>query len=284
MYAMDEMWIGGLINYCFYKIERTDLMNFKISVKELTEKEAISICEIIGKVSYRIDFDIENNLITVFDANDVEMETFINATYKVCQLQKISVFDNETVVEKEDTSKIIEMLENEVSEDVLQQAKYLFENILWSKNTFNLPDSEVKKVFLSMSSEITRMYNVDRYSQYAIGDVVDCAFGYHIRGEISGGHVLAIVCDVLDNGLIWVVPVSKQVITSESKEYLSMWNCEDVIYKSNFTYSSGTVLLRKGCCIHKWRINDVVGYTTDSFFERVIKALPQNYDFSNKEK
>ena len=258
-------------------------MDFSISIANKDNTDLAEFVRSASEFKARLDIDTENNVIKVFESSDDEASMVINLVYKFFDIKGIRVYREEYDSRQDYFPKFKDFtnLKTEGYAEMIQRQLYfLLSNIDFAMETLNMPEEEIYKLLISVNSELGRMYNVQKYQNFTIGDVVDCNFGYHIRGEVSGGHVLAIVLEVDSAGMIYVVPISKQVYDKDSSENLTIWACNDVMYKSNFKYSSGTVLLKKGMLIHKWRINEVVGYTSKEFFNKVIRALPKALDFS----
>lgn len=138
------------------------------------------------------------------------------------------------------------------------------------------------KFLLGASLEIAIQYNplpADSLIAFSIGDVVDCKFGTHVDGEISGMHVHSIVCDIQDDGTVYLLPITKQILDGDGKKYLLARANQDISYY-NPKFNGGTVLLRMGKYVRPERIRIIVGKTSPDFFQHLLQIFHHSMDFS----
>ena len=114
----------------------------------------------------------------------------------------------------------------------------------------------------------------------SIGDVVDCNYGSHLKGEITGGHVHSIVCDIDNDGMVYVLPITKATLEGDETRFLPFSANLDVEY-TDTRYTGGTVLLKMGRYVHHQRFGEVVGHVLPEFFGKVLTALSTTVNFSS---
>ena len=139
-------------------------------------------------------------------------------------------------------------------------------NAVYSSNASII---DALKFLLGASLEIAIQYNplpADSLIAFSVGDVVDCKFGTHVDGEISGMHVHSIVCDIQDDGTVYLLPITKQILDGDGKKYLLARANQDISYY-NPKFNGGTVLLRMGKYVRPERIRIIVGKTFSTCFK-----------------
>lgn len=141
---------------------------------------------------------------------------------------------------------------------------------------------DIAKFLMGAGLEIAIQYNSNEaHEDYMVGDIVDCKFGTHVDGEISGGHVHSIVCDIDDDGMVYVLPITKLQLENDVNKYLPFTAGIDVIYRDPNKYQNGgTVLLKMGKYVRPERINELVATTTLEFFYKVLGSLSTIYQFT----
>lgn len=108
---------------------------------------------------------------------------------------------------------------------------------------------------------------------------MECKFGTHVDGEISGMAVHSIVCDIQDDGTVYLLPITKQILDGDARKFMLMRSPYDVSYYSP-KFTGGTVLLRMGKYVRPERIKIIVGKTAPEFFESLLRAFHHSMDFS----
>ena len=150
----------------------------------------------------------------------------------------------------------------------------------WAMFKMNIPENEIAGFIYTCMSEISMRYTNKECINFSVGDVVDCYYGHHLKGEINGVHVNSIVCNISASGMVYLVPITKMQTDITSDSYLIFNVPEDVIY-SNKSYTGGTALLNKAKYVHAQRINEVVGVTTPDFFKKLLHQLASTFDFTD---
>ena len=96
--------------------------------------------------------------------------------------------------------------------------------IYWAMYSNKAKSHDICQYLMSTGQEIAMKYNPKAPTKFAIGDIVDCNYGSHLKNEISGGHVHSIICDIDENGLVYAVPITKEQLEGDETRYLQLWS------------------------------------------------------------
>lgn len=286
----------------------------KITFKVTTKKEGsvVSLIKEVNKISCRIQIDLENSFVTVENVDDTMTDSvieLIDQYYNILNVMFDNTSDESTSVENsqsvniayesksEDTVEITAESENKPtvvgpqSEDDLIIQKVDLENkyveklinklmrtALWAMYKMNVPEKEIGDFIWTSINEISMRYNMKETIEYSVGDIVDCNYGFHLSGEINGGHVNAIVCNI-KGFMAYVVPITKVRENLTSHSYLIFNAPDDVVYNNDY-YTGGTALLDKGRYLRAERFNQVIGKVTPEFLAKVLNQLSTTFDFT----
>ena len=289
----------------------------KLTFKVSSQKAGsfISLIKEVDKISCRISFDFENGFVSVEDVNDIMIDSVIelvNNYYTIVGVDIDNTLENSTenpmaAIETESISDapsnavetdetVIEtvptILEPQTEDDLIIK-KFEFQNeyieglinkyvrtIFWAMFKMNIPEKEIADYIHTAIDEISRRYNKKECIGFSIGDIVDCCYGVHLPGEINGGHVSAIVCEISFGSMVYVVPITKAQTDITSHSSLSFNVPKDVVYEND--YKGGTALLDKGKYVRAERFNAVIGKTTHAFFEKILSKLANTFDFTKR--
>jgi hypothetical protein len=108
--------------------------------------------------------------------------------------------------------------------------------------------------------------------------------------EVSPGDIVSynpndslrtygIVCDVRDDGLVYIVPFTSTKSKEPDSIYLP-FNAENDFWKFDSSVKEGTVLLAVGKMVFKRCIAAVVGRCTSVFFHKVCVNIPLAVNFT----
>ena len=163
------------------------------------------------------------------------------------------------------------------NENYLPTLECVIKSLNWA-NTQGASEKEVKKYAITFQNELTYRYKRKMETiDFMIGDIVDCNFGEHLYEEISGGHVAAIILDVLSyEGLAFVVPLVK------NKEKKKNTLIPDTVFYNG--YDAGMALLYKAGYISVKRLNCVIGHVRDDSLKRIQKKMGFELKLSRREK
>ena len=191
----------------------------------------------------------------------------------VCESQPIFLepqSENDLIIKKVE-------FKNKYIEDLINK---LLRTAYWAMFTMKISEKEIGDFIYTCMNEISMRYNKKGCIAFSVGDVVDCNYGYHLNGETNGTHVSAIVCNISDEGMVYVVPITKMQDNISSYSYIIFDSPDDVIYE-NISYKGGTALLDKGKYVRPERFHAVIGKATDYFFEGLLSQLAYTFDFIN---
>lgn len=190
------------------------------------------------------------------------------------KIQKI--IDISLQLQRNKITKKIEF-ENQYIEGLLSRLlKIIYESIVKKK----ISEKEIGKRILTAVNEISMRYHKKDCIPFSIGDVVDCNYGVHLEGEVNGDSVAAIVCNISNTGMVYVVPITKQQKDIISDAYLKFTVPVEInYYRKN--YSNGTILFDKGNYVSPKRFNEVIGKTSPEFFLKILNQLASTFDFRN---
>ncbi len=291
----------------------------KLTFKVSSQKDGsfISLIKEVDKISCRISFDFENGFVSVENVNDIMIDSVIElvdnyytivgvdidntlenstensiaaiSTESISDVPSNTVETDETVIETEPTN-----LEPQTEDDLIIK-KFEFQNdyleelinkyvrtISWAMFKMNISEKEVADYIYTAMKEISMRYNKKECIDFSIGDIVDCSYGVHLPGEINGGHVAAIVCDISYDSMAYLVPITKLQTDITSHSYLTFNTPKDIVYENDYYKKGGTALLDKGKYVRAERFNAVIGKTTPAFFEEILRKLATTFDFTKK--
>jgi len=292
-------------------------ITFKVSTQK--EGSVVSLIKEVNKISCRIYLDIENGYVTVENVNETMIDAVIELVdnyYTILGVDIDNTFEETTAVQvapvvvessADTTADAVEETVNETtevvaekqptvlepqSEDDLIIKKVEFENeyveglinkflrtAAWAMFKMNVPEKEIGDFIYTSINEISMRYNNKDCIEFSVGDVVDCNYGVHLNGEINGGHVPAIVCNISASGMAYLVPITKRDNDNYSHSCLSFNTPAEVVYEGEYWWG-GTALLDKAKYVRTERFNAVIGKVTPAFFEKLLYQLASTFDFT----
>lgn len=252
---------------------------------KITQKENANMSGLLKQMcglKCRIKVDIKEGDLSITGMDDDSIEKVIDCIDETFNIVSIDIVPTIEVQEPIYTEESLEIAKIKFSdEEVENQANKLMKIISWAMYCKKATSRDICKFLLSTGTEINMKYNPNELIKFSIGDIVDCNFGQHITGEVSGGHVHSIVCDVDEDGRVYVVPISKEIIIGNPKRYLPFKANVDVDYIRSI-YTGGTALIKTGRYIRPERIQSVEGSVRPEFFNTVLESLPQTVKFSHE--
>lgn len=286
-------------------------ITFKVSTKK--EGSVVSLIKEVNKISCRIQIDLENGFVAVENVADTIIDSvieLIDQYYTISSVNIDNTSDESTSVETSQSVTVVDEPKSEAaveetaepenkptvvgpqSEDDLIIQKVEFENeyvedlinrfmrtAYWAMYRMNVPEKEIGDFIWTSINEISMRYNKKGSIEYSVGDIVDCNYGIHLAGEINGGHVSAIVCNITNGGMAYLVPITKVRENLTSLSYLTFDVPDDVVYNNDY-YTGGTALLDKGRYLRAERFHEVIGKVTPEFFAKVLDQLSTTFDFT----
>lgn len=292
-------------------------ITFKVSTQK--EGSVVSLIKEVNKISCRIYLDIENGYVTVENVNDTMIDAVIELVdnyYTILGVDIDNTFEETTAVQVapvvvessadttadaveetvEETTEVVAEKQPTVlepqSEDDLIIKKVEFENecvenrinsflktAYWAMYNRRATEKDIGEYILTCMSEISMRYSSKPVIEFSIGDIVDVNYGTHLPGEIIGGHVHAVVCNILNEDMAFVLPITKAKTDIQAQDYLLMDAPQDATYEDE-SYKGGTVLLDKGKYVRVERFHCVKGKTKPEFFAKLLHQLASTFDFT----
>ena len=129
--------------------------------------------------------------------------------------------------------------------------------------------------------ELAMMYHPHPLVDIRVGDIVNCNYGYHMPGEISGRYVHSIVC-AIDDRMAYVLPITKDIHDDDGTKYLPFYSMYDVNYTDPMCkdHTGGSLLMQYGRWVCRERISSVVGYVHSHFMSEILRILPGTVCFT----
>lgn len=268
-------------------------LNFKITQKDGTNMS--SLVKQMCKLRCRIKVDAQQGEISIEGMDDNSVENVIDsvdASFNIVGVDIVPTVGFPETQELVETTETIETQEPVVTAESLEIEKIEFSNkeveerinkllrvIYWTMYNNQADSGEMCKYLTSVTSEIAMKYNPHELVEFSVGDIVMCNYGKNLSGEISGGHVHAVVCDIEKDGVFYAAPITKEKKKEDKLRYLPFEADLDVDYVSS-EYTGGGVLLKKGGYIRAERVWEVVGKARPEFFKKLLSLLPDTVDFS----
>lgn len=259
-------------------------MNLTLKVTTKENANMNNLLKLMCSLNCRIKIDSENGEISIKEMDDNNMDSVLDAIKEVFDIKCIDIIPAETTNKPEKTmipEDSIEFKKMKCSDtDIERQINNLLKVADRAMHSVNAKSSDICKNIISTSFEISMKYNPKPVVKCEIGDIVECNLGSNLKHEVSGGHIHCIICDIDENGMLYVVPITKYIIQSELKTNLILNLKEDVIYNEP-KISRGMAQIKKGRYINPHRVNCVIGEVLPSFFENLLKSLHNTFNFSH---
>lgn len=208
------------------------------------------------------EFNNKENLVTINNVKESDIGYILELMDKYYLVEEYSIQEVNTVKEVGIQGAITRLLKT---------ASWVIQNK-------SVEECEIKRYIESCENEIRMHYNRWNTIKFEVGDIVECNFGQHLKGELNG-FINSIVCNISETGIPYVVPIMDVKTNYKSYSYLDIDYSKDVIYYEGKKFKK-TLLLNKGKEINPIRFNRVVGRLTPEFLEKVIVALSTTFYFN----
>lgn len=263
----------------------------KLIFKVIPKKDDSIITQIkeINKLPCRINLDLKNSCVTVENVNDNminQVTEFINNYYTVSNVTIDNISENSdndvnssekspTIIKPQSENDLI-IKKVEFRDNYIEQLinKFL-RSAYWA---IYVKKASTRDVANSLTTAITELsFNINKNNpvKFEIGDIVSCYYGTHLDCELCHSTAFAIVCNILNENLVCLVPI--ELYYSPTINYLSFTTPADIICDK---FNKGKVLLDKARYIGSVRIKEVVGKTTPRFFSVVLDSIASTFDFT----
>lgn len=254
---------------------------------KITQKEGSSMSSLVKQMcalKCRIKVDAHEGDISIEGMDDNNVENVIDSIDEVFNIVGVDIVPAVEIPEPEEhvvTAESLEIAKIAFSnKEVEDQVNKLMRVIYWAMYSSKAPPRDICQYLMSTGTEIAMKYNPREVADFSIGDIVVCNYGNHLSGEISGGHVHAVVCDIDEDGTLYAAPITKAKLEGNRLKYLPFEANLDVDYTVS-RYTGGTILLKKGGYIRPERIQEVVGKVRPELFEKLLAVLPDTVRFSH---
>lgn len=259
-------------------------MNLTLQVTKRESTNMSSLVKQMCSLKCRINVDSLNGKISIVDMDDDNVESVIDAINEAFDIIAVDIVPTVVIPEPEPPVVTEDSIEFEKLEfnnaEVREQANKLLRVIYWAMYSNNAESRDICQYLMTTGAEIAMKYNPKEPTEVSIGDVVDCNYGSHLKGEITGGHIHSIVCDIDNDGMVYVLPITKATLEGDETRFLPFSANLDVEY-TDTRYTGGTVLLKMGRYVHHQRFGEVVGHVLPEFFGKVLTALSTTVNFSS---
>ena len=256
---------------------------------KITQKEGTSMSSLVKQMcalKCRIKVDAQEGDLSIVGMDDNNVENVIDSIDEAFNIVGVDIVPTVEIPEPEEpvvTAESLEIAKIEFSnKEVEDQVNKLMRVIYWAMYSNKAHPRDICQYLMATGTEIAMKYNPREVVDFSIGDIVVCNYGNHLSGEISGGHVHAVVCDIDEDGTFYAAPITKAKLDGNQQKYLPFEANLDVDYTVS-RYTGGTILLKKGGYIRPERIQDVVGKARPEFFEKLLAALPDTVRFSHND-
>lgn len=259
-------------------------LKLKISQKEGTSMS--SLVKLMCSLKCRMKADTHKGELTIEGMDDNNIENVIDSIDEAFEIVGVDIVPTVELPEPEEpvvTAESLEIPKIEFSnKEVEDQANKLMRIVYWMIYSNKAQPRDMCQYLMSTCAEILMKYSPRELVKFSVGDIVVCNYGNHPNGEVSGGHVHAVVCDIEEDGSFYAAPITKHKIEGDQQKYLTFEHNIDVDYTES-KYTGGTILLKKGKFICPERVQEVVGKARADFFGKLLAALPDTFRFSHND-
>lgn len=280
-------------------------------------KEGISIASLIkeiNSISCRMQLDMINGFLTVENVDDEQIDMVIDLIDNYYNIYNVSIDNVRTptsieetisVSAEEGTTEVVPavnksstptVLEPQSEDDlIIKKIEYKNEYIeeyinkflktaSWAIYKQGISEKEIGHYIISLICEISMAYTPSpdkTFAELVVGDIVEVNYGMHLKGEIRGAHIFAIVCDITSYNMVYLVPITKYTdnLTSTNSP-LPITSIDMTFYFDDYKISSGTALVDKSKYLRIERVNKVIGRVSPCFLVKLLNQLSKAFDFT----
>ena len=96
------------------------------------------------------------------------------------------------------------------SKIVMKQLSKLVKTADFNMRRYLVSPKKISDHIVTLTSEIYMEYNDKNNVTYKVGDIVECNFGVHLSGELSGGRVPCVIIKINNKKRPYIVPITKK--------------------------------------------------------------------------
>ena len=220
---------------------------------QVTKKESMNMSSLVKQMcslKCRINVDLLSGRISIVDMDDENVESVIDAINEAFDITSVDIVPTVVVPEPELPVAIKDS-------EVCEQANEMLRVIHCAMYSNNAKSSDICEYLRTTSEEIAMKYNSKEPTDVSIGDVVECNYGFHLKGEISGRHVHSIVCNIDDDGMVYVLPITKDILKCDETRFLPFSVNLDVEYLtiSNSANEDEIIVDNSAICGHETAVD-----------------------------
>ena len=198
-------------------------------------------------IKSRVNLDLKKGTLSIAEIEDSSIDNVIAAVSNDFNITSVNIVPTVKKPELVVTEESLEIAKiNFRNKAVEEQLNKLLRIIFWAMYTNKAPSRDICHYLKTAGTEIAMRYNPRELVKFSIGDIVDCNYGKHLDGEISGGHVHSIVCDIDDDGTVYVAPITRERIKTDDYKYLPFEANVDVAYSMLDNVHTGYVTTSSG--------------------------------------
>lgn len=271
-----------------------DLEHGVVTVENVNDDHIDIVIDLINNYYVLLEVEIDNlsltreNEFVQFSTNYVKPES----ASSLCKENTATSDDDYMALEHDldNTTSVVpeNFVYNKISfqntnvENVLNK---LAQTSYWAVYKRGESEKEVMDYIWTAVREMSMKFSPIPIIDFKIGDVVECYMGRHLPKELNGSRVLCIVANILDDHLVYIVPITKMTSNIGANSYLPFSIPGDITSidsDADSDIDSGTVIFDGSKYIRAERITKVVGKVAPSFMQEVLTKLSNNFDFTEK--
>lgn len=169
-------------------------------------------------------------------------------------------------------------IEPHVEGHIFRLRKRIFDFMTHNSATYQ----EICNYLSSTVAEMSMHYQPRIPISFQIGDVIDCNFGNRLEREFGGGHIHVIVCDIAEDTLVYVVPITKEKNPYLAKRFVPLIPDVDIFYKDE-QYNGGTACVKMGRYVDPRRFRRVIGNIPETVLNLIYSEIQSAMNFKKDE-
>lgn len=272
-----------------------DLEHGIVTVENVNDNHIDMVIDLINNYYILLEVEIDNlnpnnpNESMQFSTNSVQSE---NTTLPLCKENTATSDENQLALENDLDNPASAVPENFVynkisfqNTNVENALNKLAQTAYWAVYKHGETEKEVMDYIWSAVREMSIKFSPPPIIDFQIGDVVECYMGKHLPKELNGSRVLCIVANVLEDNLVYIIPLTKMTTNIAAESYLPFSIPGDITSidsDANSDINSGTVIFDGSKYIKAERITKVVGKVVPAFMQEVLTKLSSTFDFTEK--
>ena len=246
-------------------------------------KSKAQLLKEMAAMSCKIQIEFDNRIIIVRNVKNNDIEAVIDVIDKYFNVSKASIEDDgevEKILPVQNNSQAllneeIRKLNNIAINGVLSE---LIKNISWAMNVKMAPEKDVAQFIWAMINEVSMKYDSNREPiKFAVGDIVNCNYGKHLNGEISGNRILTVICHISYAGYAFGVPMIETENVDKNDFRLEAQDLKESTCSKDFRGKK--MLIAQGRYLNPLRFSYVGLQVKDIALEKILKEVAKIFNF-----